>query len=101
MGTLPCGSQAPGHELGVKERCAGSEGWACQSSGDKAVQQVSAPSRCSDHGTPWKSFSRWSSDGKLLLKPTVQNIIQGNSSLINRSTKQQGILNTAVKKNKN
>lgn len=40
LGTLPCGSQAPEHELGAKERCTGSEGWACQQSDDKAVQQV-------------------------------------------------------------
>lgn len=74
LGTLPCMSRAPGHEVGAKERGEGSEGWACQLSGDKAVQQVWAPRRYSAHGTPWKSFSRWSSDGNLFFKVTVIGI---------------------------
>lgn len=83
---VPGGS--PGHEVGAKERGEGSEGWACQLSGGKAVQQVWAPS------------SSWNTLEKFLMlvirwEPILQDNSYWNFPPINRSTKEQYILNNA------
>lgn len=66
---VPGGS--PGHEVGAKERVR------AQKNGPAICQDAKLCSRSglpAAHGTPWKSFSRWSSDGNPFFKITVIGI---------------------------